>query len=65
MIDSESGVLVSPGDIAGLGKALETLLLEGARRDAMGRTAEQLSHAAFDPAVASRRFAQLLDRMRA
>ncbi len=65
VIDSESGVLVSPGDIAGLGKALETLLLEGARRDAMGRTAEQLSHAAFDPAVASRRFAQLLDRMRA
>jgi glycosyltransferase involved in cell wall biosynthesis len=62
VIDSESGVLVDTGDILGLGAALETLLLDPERRDAMGRSAHRLSRTAFDPVVASRRFADLLGK---
>ena len=46
--DGRSGVLVVPGDVAGLATAIETLLVDEAKRAALGAAARDAAKARFD-----------------
>lgn len=48
IVDGESGVLVSPGDVAGLAAALDHVLGDAARRDRLGTRARARVHELHD-----------------
>jgi glycosyltransferase involved in cell wall biosynthesis len=67
-LPGESGLLVPVGDVAALAAALEDLVLDPARRAAMGRAGREFACSRFDPdALAARHeavYADLMERFR-
>ncbi len=62
VVDGETGRLLEPEDPAGLAAAIEQLIREDERREAMGRRARALVRERFD---SRRNFEQLYERFRA
>lgn len=61
----ETGLLVPPGDVAALATALDALVDDPARRDALGRAGRQGALATFAPEAAARAYAALYRSVRA
>ena len=61
--DNASGVLVPPGDVAALAKALEGLIDDGPRRQRLGRAAQARAHERFSAEVIVPRYEALYSRL--
>ena len=61
--DGESGLLVSPGDVDALAKALEGLIHDAPRRRALGRAAQSRARARFSAEVIVPRYEALYRRL--
>jgi L-malate glycosyltransferase len=61
--DGESGLLVSPGDVDALAKALEGLIHDAPRRRALGRAAQSRARALFSAEVIVPRYEALYRRL--
>jgi N-acetyl-alpha-D-glucosaminyl L-malate synthase BshA len=61
--DKESGLLVPPGDVAALARALETLIHDEPRRKALGRAGQARARARFSPEVIVPRYEALYRRL--
>lgn len=59
VVDNETGLLVPPSDHAGLARAIDAVLRDGARAREMGRAGRMHALALFAPESAARRYAQL------
>jgi glycosyltransferase involved in cell wall biosynthesis len=59
--EGRAGVVLAPGDVAGLRAALEQLLGDDARREELGRRARELCERRYD---AARQFPLLVERLR-
>jgi glycosyltransferase involved in cell wall biosynthesis len=57
--DNETGILVPPHDTAALGRALDELLADASRRDALGQSGRASALAVFAPESAARRYVEL------
>jgi glycosyltransferase involved in cell wall biosynthesis len=62
IIDNETGLLVQPGDVAGLAKAMRRLLNDTSARESFGRAARDRS-LQFSAAIVVPQFEQLYDRL--
>lgn len=63
--DGRNGLFVTPGDVAGLAAALESVLLDGTLRERLGRQAQQTVRDAFDLPVAAKTFRSLYAELQA
>jgi N-acetyl-alpha-D-glucosaminyl L-malate synthase BshA len=61
--DKESGLLVPPGDVAALARALESLIHDEPRRKALGRAGQARARARFSPEVIVPRYEALYRRL--
>jgi glycosyltransferase involved in cell wall biosynthesis len=57
--DGENGLLVPPGDIAGLANAIETLLTQESRRACMGVAGRRISESEYNYGVQAQRYLNL------
>ncbi len=64
VVDGETGLLVPPGDSAGLTAALDALLADTSRRAAMGARGRERAATAFNPSHAAASFLALLREAR-
>ena len=63
LMDPEGGLLVAPGDVAGLTRALELLAADEALRRAMGRYNKERSREKYAYSIVVRQLAALYDRV--
>jgi len=61
--DGENGLLVDPGDVDGLARAIGALLADPARREAMGRAGVTRARAEFDARVVVRSLERLYEEL--
>ena len=62
IVDNETGLLVAPGDVAGLERAMRRLLDDAPLRDVFGRAAKERS-LRFSAAIVVPQFEHLYDRL--
>jgi glycosyltransferase involved in cell wall biosynthesis len=58
--DGRSGLVIPPGDVEALGRALRRLILDAPLRKAMGREGRAIAEAAFDAATNTRRLTDVI-----
>jgi glycosyltransferase involved in cell wall biosynthesis len=63
VVDGETGLLVEPDDVAGLGAAIEGLTNDPQRRLQLGRNAAARIAAEFDPGLAAKRVVSLYEEL--
>jgi glycosyltransferase involved in cell wall biosynthesis len=63
VIDGETGLLVTPGDIGGLARAMEALLARVDRGAALGRAGRSAALARFSPETVAARYRALYGRV--
>lgn len=61
--DGETGLLISPGDVPALGRAIETLGADAERRRTMGARARGLAEERYDSAANARAIACIMTRL--
>lgn len=62
VVDEETGLLVDPGDIAGLTRALDTIIGDPALQRTLGEKARARVATVYNPDVAGERFLELLQQ---